>query len=229
MRAKTIGVLGGMGPESTVLFFKKLVQLSPAQTDQEHIPIIIYNNPQIPDRTKAILNQGEGPLTALRTSIAVLQNAGSDFICIPCNTAHYYFDELQESCSVPIINMINTLVEFSLSRVQKIQKIGLLATMGTIRAGLYQDAFREHNIEVLTPEGSDLDDLQNCLYRIKSHTRETHELNAIAERMVGKGIQCLVLGCTELSLVMSDFLLDVEVLDSTDTLARKAVQMALQN
>jgi aspartate racemase len=223
---KTIGVLGGMGPEATGWFFQRLVELTPAQSDQQHIPIIIYNQPQIPDRTRAILAQGESPVTALKKGIAVLQNAGVEFICIPCNTAHHYFPELLKVANVPIINLIDCVVEYGMKTMPRLQKVGLLATIGTIKASLYQNAFARHNVDVILPEDWELNDLQSILNRLKSKNRESFAVQKMAEGLVDRGAEAVILGCTELSLIAAELNLPVAIFDSTEILAQKAVRCA---
>ncbi len=223
---KTIGVLGGMGPAATALFFQKLLELTPAKSDQDHIPIIIYNQPKIPDRTQAILGRGESPLPALKAGVAVLQNAGADFICIPCNTAHYYFEELSRHAAVPIINLIETVVEHSLT-IPRLRRIGLLATRGTIQARVYHKAFSPHNIDVLTPEDWELHDLQSIIGRLKGGDKNFYAIQKMAEALAARNIQALVLGCTELSLIAAHLHLAVRIIDSTEVFARRVVSIAL--
>ena len=103
---KIIGILGGMGPEATIDLFQKIVKLTPAQQDQEHLRIIIDNNPKIPDRTKAILHGGENPLPELIKTAQNLERAGADFIIIACNTAHYYLPEIQKTVNITIFSIM---------------------------------------------------------------------------------------------------------------------------
>ncbi|NIR48677.1 amino acid racemase [candidate division KSB1 bacterium] len=227
MRKKTIGVLGGMGPEATVLFFRRLVELTPAERDQDHIPIIVYNNPQTPDRTEAVFGRGESPLLALIKGASILQKAGSDLICIPCNTAHVYFSELQAQIDTPIINLIEVVREAALRTSSRLRKVGILATKGTVRTGLYQKAFEEINIQSLAPEGQDLNELQAAIQHLKRQSKESHTVQRVGETLVEQGIQALILGCTELGLIASELELDVPILDSVEVLAQKAVRVAL--
>ncbi|MFQ5750888.1 MAG: aspartate/glutamate racemase family protein [bacterium] len=227
MPVKTIGVLGGMGPEATVLFFQKLVEFTPAKYDQDHIPIIIYNNPQVPDRTQAILEGGENPVPALQKGAAILKNAGADFICIPCNTVHYYFEEIQQSSDLPVMNLIDAVVEFAINSISNLRKVGLLATKGTIKSGLYQKAFHNQNVEVIVPEDAELPDLQNIIQALKNKSKESHAAQLLAQRLIKNGAQALVLGCTELSLIASTLGVNIPILDSTAVLAQKAVRNAL--
>lgn len=224
---KTIGVLGGMGPDATALFFHRLVALTPAKCDQNHIPIIVYNNPQIPDRTKAIMNHGENPLPALMDGVSVLQKAGADFICIPCNTVHYYFSSLKDYADIPIINLINCVLETALEETRNLGVIGLLATKGTIKSGIYQSVFAEWNMEVITPEERELNELQSAIHRLKNKSRDSSIIRKMAVGLVRKGMQGLILGCTELSLIAADLDVKVPLLDSIEILARKAVRVAL--
>ncbi|MFQ5674585.1 MAG: aspartate/glutamate racemase family protein, partial [bacterium] len=146
MARKVIGILGGMGPDATAHFFGKIVSMTPASSDQEHIPIVIYNNPQIPDRTAAIRNRDTTIIQALEASLKVLEKSAPDFICIPCNTVHYYFEEMQRCSSIPIINLVETVVEVALKELPNLARIGLLATTGTIKSGLYQNAFARQGV-----------------------------------------------------------------------------------
>jgi aspartate racemase len=224
-KRKTLGILGGMGPESTVLFFQRIVELTPASSDQDHIPIIIYNQPQIPDRTKAILDQGESPLPALLAGIDFLQKSGVNFICIPCNTAHHYYGEMLEIATVPIVSLIDTVVQQSLL-IPRLQRIGLLATVGTIKARIYENAFRRHNVEVVIPEEWEFNDLQALIGRLKSQERNADVMQRMAEALARKQIEGIILGCTELSLLAPQLRLDIPIIDSTEVFARRAVQIA---
>ena len=104
--ALTIGILGGMGPEATNLLCQEIVNLTPAQKDQEHIPFIVINNPQIPDRTQALLYNGESPIPSMLKSAKTIESAGADFIILPCNTAHNFIPNIQSKINIPFINMI---------------------------------------------------------------------------------------------------------------------------
>lgn len=226
-KVKTVGVLGGMGPESTAHFFHRIIELTPVRSDQEHIPIIIYNNPQVPDRTKAILNQGESPVPTLLKGITILQEAGSDFICIPCNTVHYYFEDMQKHAAIPLVNLIEEVVKSALEHGSDLQRVGLLATPGTIKSHLYQNAFQQYGIKVITPEKWSLRDLGSAIHRLKSKSKEFAFIQELANSLKEKDVQALVLGCTELSLIRSDLSVNVPVFDSVEVLAKRVVNVAL--
>jgi len=227
-KVKTIGVLGGMGPDSTAVFFRKIIELTPAHRDQQHIPILIFNNPLIPDRTAAIVHNGESPLNALMNGVSLLERGGVDFISIPCNTAHFWYHELQQSSGLPILNMIDLVVEQSRRLHSDLKRVGVLATKGTVQSRLYEDAFGKVNVEVLTPDESNQNKLQNLIQVLKnSQPRKQGETEPILNELVARGAEAVVLGCTELSLIVPELLSAIPILDSTEILARESVKQAL--
>ena len=223
-----IGVLGGMGPKAGAHFLDRLIALTPATRDQDHLPVVLYSYPQIPDRSRAILGEGESPLSALKSGIGLLQDAGVSFVCIPCNTAHYYYDEIREFARIPVLNMIAAVAESVRDELPGIDKIGLLATQGTVHSGLYQAEFRKHGVEVCHPDRRDSDELHRSIERIKGAEKPVAEIEHVAEVLVDAGAQGIILGCTELSLVRADLSPAVPIFDSTEILARKAVATALE-
>ncbi|MCH7681739.1 amino acid racemase [candidate division KSB1 bacterium] len=226
MPPKTIGILGGMGPDATALFFQRVIALTPAQCDQEHIPIIINNNPQIPDRTDAILANGENPVPALQDAIIILEKASVDFIFIPCNTVHVYYDEMQRCVDVPIVNLIESVVDDILKRFPDINKVGLLSTLGTIKSGLYHNTLLKHDIELVAPNEVQHDNLQGAIQELKKQSKDTSAIQSLANDLVRAGVQGIILGCTELSLIAKQLILSVPVFDSIEILAEKAVRLA---
>lgn len=226
MPPKTIGILGGMGPDATALFFQRVIALTPAQCDQEHIPIIINNNPQIPDRTDAILANGENPVPALQDAIIILEKASVDFIFIPCNTVHVYYDEMQRCVDVPIVNLIESVVDDILKRFPDINKVGLLSTLGTIKSGLYHDTLLKHDIELVAPNEVQHDSLQGAIQELKKQSKDTSAIQSLANDLVRAGVEGIILGCTELSLIAKQLILSVPVFDSIEILAEKAVRLA---
>ena len=134
MREKIIGIAGGMGPESTLDLMGKIFSATPAQSEQDHIHLVVDSNPKTPDRTRFILGEGESPVPVIRAAIQRLVAAGADLILIPCNTAHTFIDELQGSTSVPIVNMITVCADWARERYDEGDCLGILATTGTVRS-----------------------------------------------------------------------------------------------
>lgn len=229
MSEKIIGILGGMGPEATLDLFHKIIRLSSAEKDQDHLRIIIDNNPKIPDRTTAILEKGENPLPALQKTAQNLEKAGSDFIIMPCNTAHYFISEVQQSVNIPILNMIKETAHNIKSIFPSFKNVGLLATKGTYKTGLYNSFFKEKNIEILIPSPSEQDIIMDIIYKIKSNILSKEmkiQIIKIAEKQIKRGSQAIIAGCTEIPLILKNEDIKVPVIDPTNILAKRAIEEA---
>jgi len=229
MPEKIIGILGGMGPEATIDLFYKIIKFTPAEKDQDHLRIIIDNNPKIPDRTAAILGKGEDPLPALRETAKNLEKAGADFIIIPCNTAHYFLPLIQESVKIPILNMIEEAAKETQQRIPQIQKVGLLASVGTYKTEIYHQQFKKFNIEVISPEEKDKEEVMKAIYAVKAgNLSEGIKKNIlkIVQKLVNKGAEAIITGCTEIPLIIKEGDILVPIIDPTQVLAKVVVQKA---
>jgi aspartate racemase len=140
-----------MGPEATLELFGKIVRLTGARTDQEHLRILVDNNPKIPNRTLAIQGKGPSPVPELRRSARALERAGADFIVIPCVTVHYFYPAITRATRVPVVHLVRELAACVQMRFPRVRTVGLLATTGTLETGLFQDAFAGSPVTVLTP------------------------------------------------------------------------------
>jgi len=229
---KIVGILGGLGPEATVFVFQKIIEHTPASKDQEHLRILIDNNPKIPERLPAILGTGPDPVPALVASGQALERAGADFIIIPCISAHYFLPELRRSLRLPIISMLDAAAAQVQAAQPRIKVIGLLAAQGTMKAGFFQKMLGEAGIETIVPEESDRVEVQRNIFKIKDtkgkHNRDeiSHRLVEIAERMVLRGAQGILIGCTEISLVLDSESFLVRGFDALTILAKAAVREA---
>jgi len=228
MSERTVGILGGMGPEATVELFRRITALTPARRDQDHLHVLIDSNPKIPDRTAAILGRGESPLPLLLAAAKNLERAGADFIAIPCNTAHYWLHELRENVSIPIIDMIGRTVERVASHGSSLHTIGLLATTGTLRSGLYQRAFAKSGIDLLVPSDEQDAGIMRAIDGIKAGNYSvSNTVLGAAQELMARGAEGIIPGCTELSLVVSPDSLSVPVFDPLSILAECAVALAM--
>lgn len=227
---KRIGILGGMGPEATADFFLKVIKATPAKKDQDHLRIIIDNNPKIPNRTLAILGKGKSPLKQLQETLHNLEKAGAEIIAMPCSTAHHYYSELQESTNIPIINMISETVAYIYQNFPDIKKIGLLASTGTIKAGIYHKAITK--MGVITPDEDAQEKVMNAIYGergIKAgYTRGNprSDILEVAEVLINKGAEAIIIGCTDIPLVLSQEDLPIPLIDSLQILAAAVVRKA---
>ncbi len=228
---KTVGILGGMGPLATVDLFAKIVQCTPAAVDQDHLRIIVDNNPQIPPRVEAIIQGAESPLPSMARSARLLEGAGADFIVMPCNTAHYWIGELRQAVKVPVLDMIEAAAAYIARRRDAAAgPTLLLATAATIRTGLYQKAFAVRNLTLVTPNGAEQKVLDAAVRQVKAGAVADNpylgELNAMVDRFAAGGTQAMLAGCTEVPLLFP-FLGGPEKFDATAILAQAAVETAL--
>ena len=231
-----IGILGGLGPYATLDLFEKILRCTPAKSDQEHLHIIIDNNPRIPDRTAALLHGGPSPLPAMLESALRLQQAGGQVIVIPCNTAHAFVPDLQRRLQVPILNMIEACRAAILRRLPEIQRIGLLATSGTVRSGVYAKTLDAAGIQTLCPSSSSQESLvMQSIYGpegIKAlggkNPLARRQLLQAAKELIAAGAEALILGCTEIPLVIGQSDFDIPCFDPSQILAQAAVNKALQ-
>jgi len=232
MTEKVIGILGGMGPEATLDLFAKIIAHTPAARDQEHLRVVIDSNPKVPDRTAAILEGGESPVPAMRAGMAALKRAGADFVVIPCVSAHFFLEELQREAALPILSMFDVAAEHITTHHPNIRKVGMLATTGTLQGGRFRERLQTSGIETLTPAGGDQARVMVSIYEIKGapggrgRSAIAAEIREIAGRLIQRGVQGVVAGCTEIPLVLKPGDLDVPVFDTLLLLARAAVAAA---
>lgn len=229
MSEKVVGILGGMGPEATVDFFAKVIALTPAKIDQDHLRIIINNNPKIPDRTEAILTKDESLFPILVETAKSLERSGVDFIVIPCNTVHYFYEDLVREISIPILHMIREVVYAVKAFLPSCKRLGLIATTGTIASNLYQKEFLKVGGEVIVPDPQCQVKVMDAILRIKaSHEKDQarKELVKAANLLIERKVQALILGCTEVPLVFKTGDFPVPVFDSTRILAEATVKFA---
>ncbi|HID11355.1 MAG TPA: amino acid racemase [Candidatus Latescibacteria bacterium] len=232
MPGKVLGVLGGMGPEATVAFLAKVVEKTPAERDQDHLHVVVDMDPSVPDRTDALLSGRTGPVVeALSRMARRLVGMGAELLAIPCNTAHVFLDEIREAVPVPVLDMIGEVVETVTGATSHLERVGLLATTGTMRSGLYRRRFSEFGVEVLEPPFPDQGRLMKGIRAIKAgkHEEALKSFRDVAGNLSEAGAQVLVTGCTELSLLLPRWEPPVPCFDALDILAEAAVREALKS
>jgi aspartate racemase len=231
----TIGILGGMGPEATANAYHEIIDSTPVTKDQEHIPVIIYSNPQIPDRTHGLLYDGESPLPELLVTTKKLEYSGADFVIIPCNTSHFFIKEMRASVNIPVISMIEETLAFVKNKYPHITKVGLLATTGTIKTGIYKNIFSSANIDIISPEGKEQETLvMESIYGdngIKSGKKEHPNklLKKAVLNLQNKGAELIIMGCTEIPLALNQKEVDCILINPTRILCEKAVLLAKEH
>lgn len=229
MKEKTIGILGGMGPEATLECYSRIIKSTPAKTDQEHLHVVIEANPKVPDRTTAISGQGESPVTILVEGCDRLQRAGADFIIIPCVSAHFFLDQIQKQIQLPILSIFDAIAEIIVTKHADIKTIGLMGTTGTIDGGLLQERLASDGIHTIVPDEKHQSKVMAIIYAIKNSQaarREdelTSNLLATAQMLISMGAQGIIAGCTEIPLALKQKHLSVPYFDALTILARAAV------
>ena len=229
---RTIGILGGMGPLATVDLYRKIIEATPANSDQEHLPVLIDADPRVPDRTAALLEDGEDPTPWLIRGAQRLEAAGASFIIIPCNTAHAFLEPVRSACSIPIVDMIDEAARVTSQLIASGGTAGILATRGTIAACLYQAALERHGLRWVVPDEDDQNQVMETIYHVKSgKTDPTAAAPALstARVLAEGGANALLAACTELPVVLRQDDLNVPLIDPTDVLARAAVNAATED
>ncbi|HTU00251.1 MAG TPA: amino acid racemase [Candidatus Sulfotelmatobacter sp.] len=228
---KVVGVLGGMGPAATVDFYQKLIDATPAKADQDHLKVLIFSNPHVPDRTAAILTGGPSPLPVLITSAEVLARAGADFLVIPCVTAHHFHAALQQAISIPILHIVEETALEVLASDRAPGRIGLLATSGTLRTHLFENCFEPKGVTIVQPEaGIQEACVMPAIYGVK-HGEGLQEprrlVRQAALHLQDRGAEAIIAGCTEVPLILAANQIPIPLIDPTTILARAAVRRAL--
>lgn len=225
---KTIGIIGGMGPLATVDMFNKIVTLTEANIDQDHIHIIIDNNPGTPDRLNFLFRDGESPEKALVQSAIKLQSMGADALIMPCNTAHYFYDAIKKYVSIDFINMVDETAKEIKKALPFCKRVGLLATKGTYSTGVYDKIFTPYEIEVIKPDIEGQGYIAELIAAVKKGQKTFNLTNIyrVLEDMKKKKVEIFVLGCTELPIAFQKFDIKEKYIDPTTVLACSAIRYA---
>jgi aspartate racemase len=228
-RTKVVGVLGGMGPEATVDFMARVIALTPADKDQDHIPMLVDHNPAVPNRQTAILGDGEDPGPVLAQMAKRLESAGADFLVIPCNTAFAFASSIEAAVNIPLISIIDVTIDAILQRDASVRNVGVLATDGCLQAGVYQEALQKRSLTPVLPDNNELAELMKLINGIKAGDKSetiAAAMRDLADALISRGAEAIVAGCTEIPLVLDASMVDVMLISSTDVLAAVTVRRA---
>ncbi|MFE2109853.1 aspartate/glutamate racemase family protein [Kitasatospora sp. NPDC059463] len=217
-----LGILGGMGPRATADFYRRLVERTPAATDQEHLPVLMWADPRVPDRTAALLGEGPSPVPAMVAGARWLRRAGAGCIAVPCNTAHAYLDQLSRAVGVEVLDMVEAAMAAAVRMAPGVRRVGVLATRGTRAAGLYERAGERLGVDVVqVPAPVQRECVDVAIRAVKAGTglAEAEQRIARAAAALGEqGVQAVVAACTEIPLVGGAAARLLPLLDSTDAL-----------
>lgn len=227
-QAPLVGILGGMGPAATVDFYSKLIAATPAATDQEHLRVMIWADPTVPDRTRAITDGGEDPTDQLAAGVQKLKDAGADFYVVTCNGAHAFLPRVREKVDLEYLSIVEATTEH-IAALPYASSAGLLATDATLTAGLYQDSLERAGIKPLLPSTDSQRTVMESIYAVKSGTMTLEQGQALIEaaaELVEDGADVIVAACTEIPLALSAEDSPRPLIDPSMLLANRVVQKA---
>ena len=224
---KRLGIFGGMGPAASAEFVNRLVAQTPASCDQEHIPFVLWNNPQIPDRSTSLRNEDDRPLPFLLEGIQILKAARCDLIVIPCNTAHFWYDDMVR-LKVPIVHIVDSVADALRDAGVDAGTIGVMGTQATVELGLYQYKLNKAGWSCIVPTKEEMDTLvQPAINLIKGGELDQAQLPLmkVIHSLIDRGARAVVLGCTELPLAIRiNQENDVPLINSIDSLVKSAIK-----
>lgn len=226
MNEKIVGIIGGMGPEATIDLMQRLIRLTPAADDMDHIHTIVDNDPKIPSRIKAIIDGGgKSPEQHMIKMAHKLESFGADLLVLPCNTAHYYLPALQRSVHIPVLNMIELTVNTLSHRFPSARCVGLLGSDAIRITGIYDNFLKKQNLRAVYPQPNEQQRLMLVIKDVKAGktceaVREVFE--EIVSDITTEGAEVIVIACTELSVITGGTFV-LPVIDALEVLAEHTV------
>ena len=230
LREKTVGILGGMGPEATVDLYNRIVKNTPAGKDQDHIRTIILSDPKVPDRTEGILGKGESPLARIQSGLDTLIDMGADIIAIPCVSSHYFFDEFKVPGHVMLLSILKETAVYTLNEWPEIKRVAVLGTDVTVQMNLFGKLFDSNIVTLLFPSQKDQKEMvMDAIYLVKSgrHGGAGEKLRAVVNLLQHEGAQAVIAGCTEIPLALKQQDIEIPLIDTLQCLAEAVIRKAL--
>lgn len=221
---KTVGVIGGMGPGATAQFLQCVVDATEAGRDQDHLHLLVESDPAIPDRTLALVGDGPSPLGALVRVAQRLEKMGADLLVMPCNTAHAYAGEIGRSVGIPLVSLVAETAAYIAALNPRPTRAGLLATTGTVASGVYQAALGAVGIETIVPTDREQKQVMAAVYGLKGGEPEQPAVGRALARLVERGADVIVLGCTEFPTL--EFDAAARIVDPSRVVALRIVELA---
>lgn len=227
---KVVGIIGGMGPEATVEFMRRIIANTPAHDDRDHLRLLVDNNPKIPSRIAALIEgTGEDPSPVLCDMARGLEAQGADFLVVPCNTAHYYLEAIARSVQIPVLDMVDLSVRRLLAAGTKPRHIGMLASPAVRLVGLYDDRFAQAGLDAIYPTQHHENELLAIIRAVKAGQLTAGHRTAYAKAAAAigdDGADAFLIACTELSVIGPPAGTDLPVFDTLDILVEATIAMA---
>jgi len=226
-----VGIIGGMGPEATVLLMARIIELTDASDDADHVPLIVDSNTQVPSRINAIIDgSGKSPATELANMAKNLESSGAKALAMPCNTAHYYSQAIEDAVSVPLLSMVDLTAKQISTQITPNSTVGVLASPAVAITGLYDKALSSYQLKTIYPHDQDL--MLDAIQSIKKSSQigEAHKIMQDAALELNyRGADLLLIACSELSLAIEYLDSSYSVIDSMDVLAQAVIDFATGN
>ena len=223
------GVLGGLGPAATVHYLRRVVEMTDAERDQDHVELLVWQRGSVPDRSAFLRGEGESPERALVEHVVDLERAGATFVAIPCNTAVVWVEQMRAAVDIEVLDTVDETVAEAMRLVPGLERLGLLATDGTISAGTYARSAERAGLDLVLPDDDVQREVMSVIYDgVKAGRPVPRErFDALVAHLMDKGAQGVALGCAELSLLRGELGIEGRaVVDSIDSVARATVLRA---
>ncbi|HOI54693.1 MAG TPA: amino acid racemase [Phycisphaerae bacterium] len=227
---RTVGIIGGMGPEATCLLFQRIIRATPARRDQDHLHVIINCDPSVPDRTAALVAGGESPVASLVASAQLLERAGAHLLAMPCVTAHAFVEPVRRAVGVPLVSLVEETARAVNEQCGHARCVGLLATDGTVRSGVFGCLGERRRL--IVPEAAQQAEVMAAIYgprgvkTVGPNAEASRRMAAVAADLVRRGAEAIVAGCTEVPLALAAGDVAMPLMDTLDVLARAVVREA---
>jgi aspartate racemase len=226
--SKTVGVIGGMGPEATVDFLRRVVAATPAKGDADHIRVLVDNNPRVPSRIAALIDgTGEDPLPVLVAMARGLEKQGADFLVIPCNTAHYYLPKITEAVSIPLLDMVGLSIAQLVALAPKPRRIGMLASPAVQKVGLYAARLRAVGLDAVFPDADGEARMLEIIRAVKASALTPQHHRDYADIAAALDVDAYLIACTELSVIGPPQGLGRPYVDALDVLVAATIRDAI--
>nr|WP_246385160.1 amino acid racemase [Gluconacetobacter asukensis] len=228
MPPKLVGVLGGMGPAATVDFMQQVICSTTASCDQDHVPLLIFSDPTIPDRSRAIIDaMAPSPVRMLCDHAARLEEAGATALVIPCNTAHHFYEQIAGSVTIPVLHIVDAVCqELDCFPGLSERDVAIMATAGTLRSRFYEERLARAGYRLMVPTDEEQAVVNEVIRLIKAGEIAAARVQVltVVRDLKARGAGVVILGCTELPLIRDVIGELISYIDSTDALAKACLQ-----
>lgn len=220
---KVIGILGGMGPHATVDLYQRILSLTNVKQENQHISTLIFSNPKIPDRTRCFTScNNKKIISYLQETAKVLEDGGADVIIIPCNSAHIYLRHIQQAINIPVINMIEIAADYIFNTFPDNDSVVLLGTTAIFESGIYQNYTHLKGISIVEPNDIEKQVIMDAIYSIKLN-KNLSGVRQTLLKLINSWDKPIIMGCTEIPIVLSDYSKQRNLINPTELLAKAAI------